>query len=1084
MAVAQFFSSFEPGEPGCTSDRLTVDNGPPSSPTARPGAGFTGLHALRYAGTGELDETIFELDLLVQPGTELSYRIFPASRSGEFAGLDLLFEDGSRLTDYEVRDQHGIRPEPAAQGASATLWIEQWNHKSIRLDPVAGKRITAVRFRLATAGVCNDRDRPAEQPSGWIDDVRIGVPQYPVDRSAHPSELVRTLRGTHSSGDFSRGNNIPATAVPHGFNFLVPVTDAGTLRWLHEYHRANNERNLPELQAFAISHQPSPWMADRQTLQLMPVVGAGVPSADRQRRAMAFRREHETARPHRYAVEFENGVSVEMAPTDHAAVFRFRFPDGQGHLLVDNVTDQGAVRIDADTGVISGYSDTASPLSVGASRFYFHATVDATVIAAGTPADATERPHVAGYLSVAATEVTLRIGTSLLSPEQAEKNLRDEVGEDGLDQVADAARRQWDELLGIIEVAGATDDQLVTLYSNLYRLFLYPNSGFELTGDSADPRPRYASPVSTPPGEPRDGTMYVNNGFWDTYRTTWPAYVLFTPDRAAAMIDGFVRQFTDGGWISRWSSPGYANLMTGTSSDAAFADAYVKGVRDFDVQAAWLAGLANATVRPPNDSVGRKGLSRSIFRGYTDTDVREGFSWAIEGYLNDAGLAAMAAALGHPDEELYFADRALGYARLFDERIGFFQGRDPDGGWRQSPAEYTPTLWGYDYTETNGWNMAFSVQHDGVGLANLYGGREALAAKLDEFLATPETGTEVGSYGRVIHEMTEARDVRMGQYAHSNQPSHHILYMYAFAGRPDRTQQKVREVLSRLYLGSEIGQGYPGDEDNGEMSAWWLFSALGFYPLQVGSPTYVIGSPLFERATVHLPGGRELVIEAPGNNAETVYVKSLTVNGEPWRSSWIDHEVLAAGGVLRFEMSAEPTDWATHPGAEPPALSAPGVVPRPMYDLTSTPPGGSATGTAPGSTGTNTGTSTVTSKVTSGNGAGQGFDPSAWFDDDSLTEAVADGPAPWIQVDADAPAVVRCYTLTSGAIDGGDPSGWRLSGSSDGTTWQLLDRREDEVFRWRGQTRPFRVPGPQAYRHYRLEFDGPVRLAEVELLAE
>ena len=357
-----------------------------------------------------------------------------------------------------------------------------------------------------------------------------------------------------------------------------------------------------------------------------------------------------------------------------------------------------------------------------------------------------------------------------------------------------------------------------------------------------------------------------------------------------------MQQYRDGGWIARWSSPGYANLMTGTSSDVAFADAYVKGVGGFDATDAYDAALKNATVAPPGDpfdsNVGRKGLFQSLFLGYTPSRVPEGVSWALEGSINDYGISNMAGELAaassdpatkrrYEEEREYFRSRAQDYVNMFDPAVGFFQGRDAAGRWKSAPEDYDPLEWGHehDYTETNGWGFAFHAPQDGQGLANLYGGRAGLAKKLDAFFSTPETATHPGSYGGTIHEMIEARDVRMGQWGFSNQVSHHIPYMYDYAGQPAKTAEKIREALRRLYVGSEIGQGYGGDEDNGETSAWYLFSALGIYPLQVGSENYAIGSPLFKKATVHLENGKDLVVSAPKNNDKNVYVRGLKLNG-------------------------------------------------------------------------------------------------------------------------------------------------------------------------------------------------------------
>jgi len=1057
-------------EPPARNMRTTAGRGATGGYSAKAGAGFTGVRALRYRGAhvaegrGYSYNKVFEVDIPVTATTELSYLIFPSFTPGDlrypstFAAVDLAFTDGTYLSDLGARDQHGFELSPRGQGAAKSLHTNQWNRVASVVGEVAAGKVVQ---RILVA-----YDNPAGPASfnGWIDDVAVRSAPVVVER-ARPTDHVLTTRGTNSSGSFSRGNNIPATAVPHGFNFWSPMTNAGSTSWLYEYAKGNDRDNLPTIQAFTASHEPSPWMGDRQTFQVMP--SAGPPAADRALRALPFEHGNETARAHYYGVRFENGMRAEITPTDHAALLRFTFTGDASNLVFDNVNNSGGLSLDAASGVVTGFSDVKSGLSTGATRLFVYGVVDRPVLASGRLTGA-GRDDVAGYLrfdTSADRTVTLRIATSLLGVEQARRNLELEVSDsDTFESVRDRAQRAWDDVLGAVEVEGASADRLTTLYSNLYRLHLYPNSGFENVGTAAEPRYRYASPVrpagpSTPTrtgAQVVDGRIYVNNGFWDTYRTTWPAYSLLAPRRAGELVDGFVQQYRDGGWTPRWSSPGYADLMTGTSSDVAFADAFVKGVEGFDAEAAFAAAVKNATVAPPHAGVGRKGLDTSIFTGYTSTATDEGMSWAIEGYVNDFGIAAMAKELhrrtGRADylaQHEYFADRALNYVTMFDPGTGFFQGRDPDGTWRVPPDEYEPREWGHDYTETNGWNMAFSVPHDGQGLANLHGGREALARKLDTFFATPETAEFPGSYGGVIHEMTEARDVRMGQLGHSNQVSHHIAYMYDYAGQPWKTQEKVREILSRLYLGSEIGQGYPGDEDNGEQSAWYLFSALGFYPLQMGGANYAIGSPLFTKATVHLENGRELVVNAPGNSARNVYVQSLKVNGKQWDKAYLPHAEIAGGGVLDFELGPAPSRWATGADAAPPSPTTGTGPPRPLRDIT---PSSTVTGSGP---------------------------VAPLVDDTSQTS----GSASWLRVDVpDAREEVEFYTLTSGTASG-DPASWVLRGSYDGRKWSTVDERSGEVFPWRRQTRAFKVARPGHYRHYRLEFPSAATLAEVELLA-
>ncbi len=1083
-------SNGDDSEPPARPMVSEVAAGPAAPYTARPRVGFTGVRSLRYGGkvTGEGGGHAWNLlyddvDVPVTAATELSYRIFPSMSGndlrypGTYAAVDVAFTDGTYLSELGAADQNGFGSSPRAQGASKTLYANQWNHRSVALGEVAaGKTVDRVLLGY-------DAPFGRAEFSGFVDDIAVTEAE-PVT-AGRPSDWVSTTRGTNSTGSFSRGNNIPAAAVPHGFNFWSPVTDAGSLSWIYAYAKDNDAQNRTRLEALSLSHETSPWMGDRQTFQVMPSVDSGTPTADRDQRSMPFSHDNEVASPHYYGVTFDNGLTAEVTPTDHAAVIRFTYPGDHASLVFDNVNNNGGLTIDRASGTVSGFTDTRSGLSVGARRMFVYGVLDAPVTASGAPLG-NARPNVGGFARLdpgADRTVELRIATSLISLAQARRNLELEVGGRSFEDVRDDAQRQWDEVLEVIEVEGATPTQLTTLYSNLYRLSLYPNSGHENTGTAAAPVWKHASPVADKVGEDTatttgakvvDGKIFVNNGFWDTYRTTWPAYSLLYPERAGEMADGFVQQYREGGWVSRWSSPGYANLMTGTSSDISFADAFTKGVTGFDAVDAYDAAVKNATVAPPggnpdNTDVGRKGLEQSIFLGWTPSQVSEGVSWALEGYINDFGLAKMGEKLAedaslpasererYAEESRYFMDRAREYPQMFDSRIGFFQGRDAAGEWKSTPQEYDPEVWGHghDYTETNGWNFAFHVPHDGAGLAKLHGGREGLVDKLDTFYSIPETGTKTGSYGGVIHEMIEARDVRMGMWGFSNQVAHHIPWIYTLAGKPSRTQAIVREVLSRHYTGSEIGQGYAGDEDNGETSAWWIFSALGFYPLELGSGRYAVGSPLFTKATVHLENGEDLVIEAPENSAANVYVQGMTIDGARWDKAYLEHDVLADGGTVRFQMGPRPSNWASGQNAVGDMPSSGRVAP-PLRDAT-----GKEQGVASGL-----------------DGSGRLFDNTSGTQTD-----VSRGDEVRYRFTTKRQQVSR-YTLTSGTTAGA-PSAWRLAGSKDGRRWTTLDTRQDEEFRWAKQTRPFEVARPKAFKHYRLTVlrtaGGPASLAEVEL---
>ncbi|MBB4131142.1 GH92 family glycosyl hydrolase [Xanthomonas sp. 3075] len=1084
IAATGFATAFEDGEPlpvnaEAGDVRIAIGTGPATPYAAKPNAGYSGAHALRYDSHGAGGRrSLFTRDIAIGADTTLSWLVLPESVGSDhvastYVSLDLLLDDGTRASASAARDQHGIALGARAQGASKTLYPQQWARKVVRLGDVAGlrgRRVVAIELDVAPpAGATG---------AGWIDD--IAITEVPRAVPARPSDWVLTTRGTQSNGTFSRGNNFPATAVPHGFNFWTPVTDAGTLTWLYRWNERNDADNRPSLQALSLSHQPSPWMGDRQTFQVMPSLSAGVPQADRNKRALAFSHANEVARPYRYAVQLDNGIHAEIAPTDHAALFRFRFPaQGDANLLFDNVDARGGLQLDTQTQTLSGYTDVRSGLSTGATRMYVYASFDRPWTASGSIASGRPTWWIK-FDAGSARQVQMRIATSLISLEQAKHNLALEIApQASVEQVAARAQDAWDALLGRIEVADATPDQSTTLYSNLYRLYLYPNSGHENVGSAQAPDWRYASQSSWSDDNVdgsavrsfapvRDGRVYVNNGLWDTFRTAWPAYALFAPDDAGALVQGFVEQARAGGWIARWSSPGYADLMVGTSSDVAFADAWLKGVRGFDPAEAYAAALKNATVVPPDRHVGRKGMARSTFRGYADTDTHEGMSWSMEGALNDFGIANMAEALSrqvttandrerYATEAVYFGHRAAGYAALFDPSIGFFQGRNADGRWRVDAAHYDPRVWGHDYTESSGWTFAFTAPHDGEGLAALYGGRAALAAKLDTFFATPETAEAkfAGSYGDTIHEMTEARDVRMGMYAQSNQPAHHIPWMYLYAGQPWKTQQLTREILARLYLGSEIGQGYAGDEDNGEMSAWYLFAALGIYPLRMGAPEYVIGSPLFRHARVRLPGGGTLTVNAPQNSPQNVYVQSLKLNGKPWRKTWLPHAAIASGATLDFVMGPSPSRWGTGPDAAPPSLTPAGQRPAPLRDLLG-----------------------ANARIIQADGRAL-----AALHDDDAGSASAVSPATVLTLSGLDHGEATLYTLTSGnaAIAS---AGWTLEARNAEGAWRVVDERREERFPWPLQTRPFRIATPGSYAEYRLRWTMPARaqLAEIELL--
>jgi hypothetical protein len=557
--------------------------------------------------------------------------------------------------------------------------------------------------------------------------------------------------------------------------------------------------------------------------------------------------------------------------------------------------------------------------------------------------------------------------------------------------------------------------------------------------------------------------MYVNNGFWDTYRTAWPWFALMLPGQEGRMLQGFLNQYRDDGLVPQWSAPWDHRAMLGTASDVVFADAFAKGVRGFDSAQAYEAMLKNAM--GSFQFGGRNGNKRSRFLGYVPQDLVGGSAaWHLEDCIADFGISQMADAMGKPEEAAYFRSKSLDYAKIFSPSVGgFFRGRKLDGSWRTADADFHANEWGNEFVEGGPWQYRTLAPHDGQGLANLFGGRASLEKAIDEIFDAPPDW-RVGSYGTDIHEMKEARDSKTGQYGHTNEETFSMIYMYDYAGAPAKAQLRARDVMDRIYTtGIGDGKGYLGDEDNGAMSSWYLFSALGFFPCAPGRAEYAIGSPLFTKATIHLENGKTFVVNAPGNSAANMYIQSATLNGMVHTQSFLRHADIAAGGTLALNMGANPSIWGTGANDVPTSISREGAMPAGLVDLAQ---GGAA----------------IASSEYGADSVGQAFD------DNSDTKWRSQAGAMWIQYRLPAKGTVGMYTLTSGGdAPEADPKEWTLSGSDNGTDWTALDTRKNESFRLRNYTRPFRVESPQPFSYYRLEIKAAngaafAQLGEVELL--
>jgi len=997
----------------------------------------TGAAALMYSGN-DLSTTssfsynrIFDVDLPVTATTSLSYWVYPQSGGHLDVAVDLVFTDGSTLHDSAAVDQRGVRMHPAFQGTGSGLAFDQWNYVTSRIgDNVAGKTVDRILIAY---------DQPLNTGTfrGYFDDIAIQA----GGAAARLSDLVDTRRGSNSDSSYSRGNTFPGTTVPNGFNFFTPITNGNSDSWLYAYKSTT-------VQGFGISHEPSPWIGDYGQLQVMPMTG-GVKSTPDARKS-TFSHGNEVAQAHYYKTQLDTyGITAEMTPTDHAGALRFKYPAANESVILFDTVDSasGSITVDAAARVISGYVDHKGQ------RMYFSATVDKAIAATGTVSGQGATSWIR-FATTAGEQVNLRMATSFISVAQAASNLSQEIGTKSFDTVREQAAALWDTALGKARIEGATNDRMVTFYSNLYRSFMYPNNRSEIVGGVR----KYHSPYDN---AVHDGQMYVNNGFWDTARAVWPLYSLLAPTRTGEMLDGVVNAYKNGGWTPRWTGPGYIDIMVGTNQDLAFADAYAKGVRNFDYQAAYASMVKNASVYSSSGSRGRKGLEVSTFKRYVPTDVRaEAASWTLEDATNNFGIAQLGRALGYNEDADYFQNRALDYANLYSPSVGFFRGKQKSGAWRTTDAAFKPNEWGCDFTEGAPWHYATPAPQDPQGMANLYGGRAQLSSKIDSVFAASRDFLP-GCYGGTIHEMTEAYNANMGQYAHSNEPIHHMLYMYNYAGTPAKTQTHVRDVLTKLYdSGAGTGNGYLGDEDNGQMSAWYVFSALGFYPARMGSTDYTIGAPLHPSATISLENGKTFTVNAPGVSDTNRYIQSAALNGVTYTKNYLTHADLLAGGTLSFVMGSAPSSWGTGANDIPGSITSGSAAPQPLTDR--------ATG------------GTITASGENGTVEGR----ASLVDDTSLTKWLTFQNTATLEYRfaGTGTATVRQYTLTSADDSPGrDPKSWTLQGSTDGTTWVTLDTRSNLDFSDRRQTRAFVIGNTTAYPRYRLQITANHGAAETQL---
>jgi predicted alpha-1,2-mannosidase len=703
-------------------------------------------------------------------------------------------------------------------------------------------------------------------------------------RNAEPLDLVNVLQGAESTRDFSRGNTLPIAALPFGMAHWTIQSEANT-PWMFQASRRR-------IQGFRCTHQLSPWLSDYGQAVFLPYCGDMNPEP--QLRSSSWRPEGATLHPYSFRMPLMRyQADVEMIPTMRCALLKASFsgsaPPG---LLIETPGDGTPMQFDRATRTIR-FTSTMNEGGVPDNFATYY------VVRLGAPWDTADMQQLSKGRAAKVEykkgmSVEARIATSFISFEQAERNLDRELGSKPADQVRAEAASAWRDSFSRIEIDGGDQEQRRTAYSCLYRALLFPRTWHE---PDADEKPHHFSPYN---GKVVPGVMYADHGYWDTYRAWYPFMAIVYPERLGEILQAWVNAYSEGGWLPQFPAPGYRACMTGSLIDSVFGDAAAKGIRGFDLGTAY-EGLKKHATQPgdPDRGYGRRGIEDYLHLGYVSVDhVQQAAAETVDAAYGDFCISQVAKALGKHEDAAMFLSRSQNWRNVFDPGTRFLRGKHANSQWLEPFDQFA---WGSPYVEGSAWQHRWDVPQDILGLIKAMGGNQAAVEALEKMLGLPPV-FHVGVYGQEIHEMSEMAAVNFGQYAQSNQPVHHLLYVFALAGRPDRTQYWVRRVMNDLY-----SPGYfPGDEDTGSMAAWFLLGAMGFYSLCPGRPEYVVGSPLFPRITLHLPDGIDTQIDAHGNSQSNVYVSKLLVNGETFSSPMIPHDRFAHGAHLEFYMQEKP----------------------------------------------------------------------------------------------------------------------------------------------------------------------------------
>lgn len=713
------------------------------------------------------------------------------------------------------------------------------------------------------------------------------------------ADYVNTLQGTNSKHELTRGNTYPTTALPFGMHTWTPQTGKNGDGWKYQYFKK-------KLRGFQQAHQCSSWTRDYAVFSFFPTIDSL--QVDEEKRATDFSHDHETAKPYYYSVQMDNAIQTEIAPTERGAHLRFSFPKGhKAFLVLDGYNGYSMVKILPKERKIIGYVHNGGGFKEGFKSF-FVAQFDQPFTAYGTWENrkntvdpdqlSAEGEGKGAYLVFkSGAKVQVKVASSYISMEQAELNLSRELGQDkNLEATKTHAASVWNKHLSRIKVEGGSEEDKATFYSCFFRASLFSRQYFEYDQDG---KPYYFSPYD---GKVYPGYMFTDTGFWDTFRAQFPLNALLYPTMHGRYMQALLDAYEQCDWLPSWSFPSEAGSMIGNHAISLLADAWAKGIRTFDPQKALEAYLHEATNKGPwGPANGRDGWKPYYQLGYVPyPEVREATAKTLEYTYDDFCGYQLAKMTNQPFYADIFARQMYNYKHVYDPQTKFMRGRDKTGKWS---ANFDPMEWGGPFTEGNAWHWVWSVFHDPQGLIDLIGGNEAFIAKLDSVFTEPSR-VNVGTYGGMIHEMTEMVMANMGQYAHGNQPIQHMVYLYNYAGAPWKTQYHARDVMYKLYNSTE--NGYPGDEDQGQTSSWYVLSALGFYSVCPGTDQYVLGSPMFNKITITLEDGKEFVIEAKNNSQNNVYIQEASLNGNAYTKNYITYGDLVKGGKLSFTMGSQP----------------------------------------------------------------------------------------------------------------------------------------------------------------------------------